>query len=271
MSFEEIWQKIQAWGLNVGIKIIVSIVILVLSFMLINLLIKAIKKRIIKNPKADKTLTKTVLYILKIVLKILVVVGIIGYLGIDTTGVSALIASAGVAVGLAVNGTLSNFAGGVMILVTRPFKEDDYISALGHEGTVEAIRIIHTVIKTPDNKTVYLPNGELSSSAITNYTQKGTRRVDLKFYISYKADYKQAENIIKDICSSYEYILQDKPMDIGIAEHGESSIVLFCKVWAKSSDYWTVNHYLMKRVKSAFDEKGIEIPYNQLDVHIKND
>lgn len=271
MTLQELWDLIKGWAASTGIKIVIAILILIASFTIINIVSRRIKKKLENNKKVDKTLSHTLIYLLRIILKVLVVVGIVGYLGIDTSGVSALVASFGVAVGLAINGTLSNFAGGVMILITRPFKDDDYISAMGAEGTVEAIRIIHTKIRTPDNKVVYLPNGTLSTSNITNYTEKGTRRVDSKFYISYETDFKLAESIIYDVCASNEHILKEPKVAVGIAEHGESSIVIFCKAWCKSEDYWTVYNGLMEDVKTAFDEKGITIPFNQLDVHIKND
>ena len=173
--------------------------------------------------------------------------------------------------GLAVNGTLSNFAGGVLLIITRPFRDDDYIAANGYEGTVEDIRICYTIIRTYDNKLVYLPNGKLSTGEIVNYTAKSTRRVDINFTISYNADFKKAEEIFLDVCAKNPLILQDPAPSSRVAEHGDSSIVLGSKAWCKAEDYWTVYFDLIEQVKTAFDENGIEIPYNQLDVHVKND
>ncbi|HBF86550.1 MAG TPA: mechanosensitive ion channel protein MscS, partial [Clostridiales bacterium] len=148
MDWDQIYATVVDWCTHTGIKIVIALLVLIVSFTLINLITKRMGKRLEKNKKADKTLSRTFVYVLRIVLKIVVVGALIGYLGLDTSGLSALIASLGVAIGLAVNGTLSNFAGGVLIIITRPFKDDDYISALGHEGTVESIRITHTKIRT---------------------------------------------------------------------------------------------------------------------------
>lgn len=274
MDWNQIWQTVQSWLLNTGIKIVIAIILLIVSFAIINFIAKKVEKQGKKaeeKHKVDKTLYRTLSYVLKIGLKIVVVVCLIGYLGINTGAITALIASLGVGVGLAVNGTLSNFAGGVLLIITRPFRDDDYIEANGYEGTVEDIRICYTTIRTNDNKLVFLPNGKLSTSEIVNYTAKGTRRVDISFTISYNADFKKAEEIFLDICSKHPLVMQTPEPSSRVSEHGESSIVLSSKAWCKAEDYWTVYFDLMEQVKTAFDENGIEIPYNQLDVHVKND
>lgn len=274
MDWNQIWQTVQSWMMNTGIKIVVSIILLIVSFAIINFIAKKVEKhgrKAEEKHKVDKTLYRTLSYVLKVGLKVIVVVCLIGYLGINTGAITALIASLGVGVGLAVNGTLSNFAGGVLLIITRPFRDDDYIAANGYEGTVEDIRICYTIIRTYDNKLVYLPNGKLSTGEIVNYTAKSTRRVDINFTISYNADFKKAEEIFLDVCAKNPHILQDPAPSSRVAEHGDSSIVLGSKAWCKAEDYWTVYFDLMEQVKTAFDENGIEIPYNQLDVHVKND
>ena len=200
-----------------------------------------------------------------------VVIALIGYVGIDTSAITALIASLGVGVGLAINGTLSNFAGGVLILITRPFKDDDYIQACGYEGTVEDIRICHTRLRTTDNKVVYLPNGNLSTSQIVNFSEKDLRRVDLKFSISYSDDFEKAKAVIADVCAKNELILKDPEPSIRVSAQSASSIDISTKVWCKNADYWTVNFDMLENVKKAFDQNGITIPFNQLDVHIVTD
>lgn len=160
---------------------------------------KRADKKVAENKKIDKTIYKTVSYVVKVGLKVLVVLGLISYVGIDTSAITALIASLGVGVGLAINGTLSNFAGGVLILITRPFKDDDYIQACGYEGTVEDIRICHTRLRTTDNKVVYLPNGKLSTSEVVNFSEKDLRRVDLKFSISYSDDFEKQNHNQKSL------------------------------------------------------------------------
>lgn len=272
MDWQQVWQTVQDWLTNTGIKILISIVIMIVSFTLINWLSKKIAKRadkkVAENKKIDKTIYKTVSYVVKVGLKVLVVIALIGYVGIDTSAITALIASLGVGVGLAINGTLSNFAGGVLILITRPFKDDDYIQACGYEGTVEDIRICHTRLRTTDNKVVYLPNGKLSTSEVVNFSEKDLRRVDLKFSISYSDDFEKAKSVIADVCAQNELILKDPEPSIRVSAQSASSIDISAKVWCKNADYWTVNFDMLENVKKAFDENGITIPFNQLDVHV---
>lgn len=272
MDWQQVWQTVQDWLTNTGIKILISIVIMIVTFSLINWLSKKIAKRadkkVAENKKIDKTIYKTVSYVVKVGLKVLVVIALIGYVGIDTSAITALIASLGVGVGLAINGTLSNFAGGVLILITRPFKDDDYIQACGYEGTVEDIRICHTRLRTTDNKVVYLPNGKLSTSEVVNFSEKDLRRVDLKFSISYSDDFEKAKSVIADVCAQNELILKDPEPSIRVSAQSASSIDISAKVWCKNADYWTVNFDMLENVKKAFDENGITIPFNQLDVHV---
>lgn len=275
MDWQQVWQTVQDWLTNTGIKLLIAIAIMIVSFALINWLSKKIAKRADKkveeNKKIDKTIYKTVSYVVKVGLKVLVVLGLISYVGIDTSAITALIASLGVGVGLAINGTLSNFAGGVLILITRPFKDDDYIQACGYEGTVEDIRICHTRLRTTDNKVVYLPNGKLSTSEVVNFSEKDLRRVDLKFSISYSDDFEKAKTIIRKVCDANELVLKDPEPSVRVSAQSSSSIDISAKVWCKNADYWTVNFDMIENVKKAFDENGITIPFNQLDVHVVSD
>ena len=214
---------------------------------------------------------KTLAYVLRIGLKIVVAICLVGYLGIDTSGLTALVTSLGVCIGLAVNGALSNMAGGVMIILTRPFKIDDYIEAQGHSGTVVDIHLTNTKLVTPDNKVIYIPNGTLANGDIVNYSEKDTRRVDFMFSIGYGDDFEKAKTIIKNICESHELIMKDPAPFVRVKEHGASSINIVTRVWTKSSDYWTVYFDVTEKVKTEFDREGIEIPFNQLDVHVKKD
>lgn len=275
MDWQTFWATVQNWITTTGIKVLISIVVLVISFPIINAISKSIAKKgktleEKTGGKVNKTLYKTLSYVFKVLLKLLVVISIVGYVGLDTSGISALIASLGVGIGLAVNGTLSNFAGGVLILITHPFKDDDYIAACGYDGTVEDILICHTRIRTPDNKVVYLPNGKLSTSEIVNYTEKDIRRVDLTFSISYSDDFEKAKKVIEDVWNQNELILKDPAPSVRVSAQSASSIDLTAKVWCKNEDYWTVNFDMLEQVKTAFDQNGIQIPFNQLDVHIKN-
>lgn len=269
MDWNLIINTIISWATNTGVKILVSLLIILISFRIINIVARRIEKKG-DDKKADKTIMKTLAYIVKVGSKIIVLICLIGYLGIDTSGLTALVASLGVCIGLAVNGALSNLAGGVLIILTRPFRIDDYIEAQGHAGTVIDIHITTTKLLTPDNKVIYIPNGALANGDIVNYSEKDTRRVDLLFSIGYGDDFEKAKSIIKEICDSHELILKDNAPFIRVKEHGASSINIVTRVWTKSSDYWTVYFDITEKVKTAFDKEGIEIPFNQLDVHIKN-
>ena len=258
------------WLITSGIKVVIALLAILITFKIINKIARAIERHG-ESPRADKTLMRTLAYILKIALKCLVGIVIIGWLGIDTSAITALIASFGVCIGLAVNGAVANIAGGVLLLVTRPFKVDDYIEAQGESGTVQDIHLTNTVIVTPDNKVIYLPNGALSNGNIVNYSVKDMRRVDLNFSIAYENNFDKAKEIIENVCSSHELVIKNIPFTIRVCEHAENSIKITTKVWVKSSDYWTVYFDLLEGVKTAFDNEGIKIPYNQLDVHVKKD
>ncbi len=269
MDWQALTNMLLQWATNTGVKIVIALVIMFVSFKIINAIARRIIKRAEKN-HADKTIFRTLAYVLKIGLKIIVTICLVGYLGIDTSGLTALVASAGVCVGLAVNGAVSNFAGGVLILLSRPFKIDDYIEALGYSGTVVDIRIVNTKLVTPDNKVIYLPNGTLANTEIVNYSERDLRRVDFTFSIGYSNDFEKAKQIIKDICVAHELVLKDPQPFIRVKEHGSSSINITARAWVKNADYWTVFFDITEAVKTAFDKEGIEIPFNQIDVNIKN-
>lgn len=255
------------WALTTGVKILIALLLLWVSFRIIN----SIGKKIEANKKnLDKTMVRTLAYVFRLAAKVIVIICLIGYLGIDTSGLTALVASFGVCVGLAVNGALSNVAGGVLILVTRPFRVDDFIEAQGHSGTVLDIHMTNTKLLTPDNKVIYVPNGALANGNIVNYSEKDTRRVDLQFSIAYENDFEKAKSIVLDICNAHQLVLKETEPFVRVNGHGDSCITIVTRVWANSADYWTVYFDLLEQVKAEFDKQGIEIPYNQLDVHIKN-
>ena len=273
-TWSTVFNTVLSWCLNTGIKIVISIIIVIVGLRIINVLARNIQKRIQNNDKYDKTIVKTLTYVSKIAAKILLFICIIGYLGIDTSGLTALVASLGVCVGLAVNGALSNLAGGVLILFTRPFKVDDYIEAMVDpvvSGTVEDIQIVCTKLRTPDNKVIYIPNGTLSNAHIVNYSEKELRRVDFSFSIAYDNDVEIAKASILTVCDAHTLVLDDPAPFVRVSEYGQSSIDIVARVWVKSEDYWTVKFDILETVKKVFDESEITIPYNQLDVHIKKD
>ena len=258
------------WITSTGIKVLIALVILLVSFRIINVLTQKISKKLVESNHLDQTLTKALCNIAKIGLKVLVVVCLVGYLGIETSGISALIASLGVGVGLAVNGTLANFAGGALLLITRPFKIGDYISAQGCEGFVEDIKICNTKILTIDNKVVYLPNSALSSGTIVNYSEQALRRVDFTFSVAGNDPVKVRE-ILLNVCANEELILNDPAPFAEILDFGAGNgTKITLRAWCKSAQYWDTYFALLAKIQKAFDEEGIVIPFNQLDVHIKN-
>ncbi len=269
-SNESILETLKNWAMTSGIKIVIALIIMIIAFKVIKVVSRRIEKRISKNGKIDPTISKTLVYAGRIIAKIVVLCCLIGYLGIDTTGLAALIASLGVGIGMAVNGALSNFAGGVLILATRPFKIGDYIAAQGTEGIVEDIKIVSTTIVTLDNKVVHLPNGALSSGTITNYSEKDIRRVDLTFSVAGN-DPEMVKKLINEVCDADEKVLKDPATFVRVSDYGAGNgVKVTMRAWTKTSQYWDTYFDLLNGVQKAFEDNKIVIPFNQLDVHIKN-
>lgn len=271
MDWNVVWNTILNWLTNTGIKIVIALVVLFISFRVITLMTRKLTKKLLGGKhKADKTIVSTLTYVLSIALKVVIVISLVGYVGIDTSGLTALVASLGVCFGLAVNGAVSNIAGGVLILITRPFRIDDFIEAEGFSGTVEDIHITHTRIRTGDNKVIFIPNGKLSADSIVNYSIKDTRRVDLAFGISYESNTERALEIIKGLVDAHPLGLKEPASFVKVTGHSDSSIDISARVWVKSSDYWTVYFELLESVREALDKaEDVEIPYNKLEVIVK--
>ena len=265
-TWDKFWSTILEWLTTHGLQLLIGLVVLFIAFWVINIVARAVRKAMIKHGR-DRTVTSVVYQIIKKGLKIVLIVLFLGYVGIDTAGIGAIIGAIGVAIGLAAQGALSNFAGGMIILVMRPFKVGDYVETDGEEGTVEDIHMFYTYIVTPDNQTVMIPNGEITSGAVVNYSTKPTRRLDLKFSISYDEDFEFAEDVILDILFEHPKVLDDPEPMVRIHEHGDSAIVLLARCFTKTEDYWDVRYDLLEEVKRRFDKEEIEIPYPQMDVH----
>lgn len=268
IDWNKVWDVMVNWCVNTGIKILIALLVLIISFKIINFITKKIYKKLQKK-NVDATISKVAYNISKIGLKILVLVCLVGYVGIETASISAVIASLGVGISLAVQGTLANFAGGVIIVFMRPFKIGDFITSNNVSGTVEDIRLFYTIINTPDNKAVYIPNGSLANNVIVNVSVKESRRCDVVMSVSYSSDVVLAKKLINDVCQKNTLIYNDPLPFIEIGEYADSSINFYVRVWCKNSDYWNVYYYLLNEIKIAFDENGIEIPFNQLDVNVK--
>lgn len=250
-------------------SIVFAIVVLVVGLLVIKWITKILGKILEKN-EIDPTLKPYIRSITTAVLKVLLVVAIIGILGIETTSFVAIFGAAGLAVGLAFQGSLSNFAGGVLILVTKPFKVGDFIETTGHSGTVEAIQILYTDLVTTDNKVIRIPNGSLSNASIINYSEKNTRRVDFEFSAAYEADSAIVIQTLTGVVTNHPQILKDPEPFVRMSEHGDSAVIYTVRVWVNAADYWTVYFDIIEKVKQRFDEEELYIPYPQMDVHVKD-
>ncbi len=268
-SWDQVWQSIVSWASTTGIKIIIGLILLFILIKITNRFANKVRKNMIKHD-ADKTITSVVYQCISIGFKIIWLLLFLNLIGVQTASIGSIIASISVAIGLAVQGSLSNFAGGLVILVTRPFKVGDFIQAQGVEGTVEDIRMFYTHLATTDNKVVLVPNGILSSGVIVNVNAKDTRRVDEVFSIAYEADYNKAIKVITDAINSCDLILRDKDVFVRMGEEADSCINVKARVWVKTCDYWTVHFYLLETVRKALDDNNIDVPYNKLDVTVTN-
>lgn len=267
MDFNQIWQEILSWLSTSGVKLVLGLVAFFIVCKLVNGLSKRIKKRMEKKG-VEKTIIVVTYKVLRVGLKALVFILLLGFWGIDTAGIGAAIASVGVAIGLAMQGSLSNLAGGILIIILHPFRLGDYIEAQGEEGTVEEISIFYTYLVSSDNKTIMIPNGTLLNGNIINYSKKSLRRVDLLYSVSYAQDFEKAKAVILDVIKNNEMILTDPEPLVRVKTHNASSIDIVTRVWANSGDYWSVYFQMQEDVKKRFDAEGIEIPYPQLDVHL---
>ena len=268
MSLEKFLGKIVNWATTDGIKLIIGIFLLWIGWKLakkiVNILNKALERR-----NVDVTIRSFLDTFLEVILKGLVVLVVLEYVGIKTTGVAALVASAGVAIGLALQGSLSNFAGGLVILLIRPFNVGDYVEGAGHNGVIEKIGMFYTHMVSVDNKLILVPNGTLANGSIVNYSAKELRRVDLTFGVGYEQDILKVKRVLSNIVEAHDLILKTPEPFIALSNHGDSAINFIVKAWCKTEDYWTVYYDLLETVKIKFDEEGISIPYPQMDLHVK--
>ena len=268
IDWKEILNDIIHWISTSGVKLLIGFIVLLIVFKMINIISKRIKRRL-ENKHVDRTIVEVTNSILRKGLKIIALIVFLGYVGIDTAAVGSIIGAIGVAIGLAVQGSLSNFAGGIVILVMRPFKLGDYIAAQDVEGTVEEIKTFYTTLVTADNKVVMLPNGTLANDIIINLTRKNIRRVDNSFQIAYQEDVEKAKKIMLEICEQQSLILKDPEVAIRLF-YQESGIELSLRTWVKTDDYWDVYYYLNEAVKLAFDKHHIQLSYHRLSVQIEN-
>ena len=267
MTTEEIIEEIISSAIQLGLKILLALVIYWVGKFIIDNLYRFVQKALSRK-KIDQSVNTFVLSLVRVVLMLLLIVMIIGVLGINTSSFVALFASAGVAIGMALSGTLQNFAGGVMILLFKPYKVGDFIEAQGVSGTVREIQIFNTLLATTDNKTIIIPNGKLSNETVTNYTQAGTRRVEWVFGISYGDDYQKAKELLDVYIAEDKRILSTPAPMVALSCLADSSVQITARAWVQASDYWSVLYDMNERVYSEFGKYGLSFPFPQMDVHI---
>ena len=251
------------WGIN----IILALAVFVIGRWLASMIVRGVK-RLMKKANMDKALIGFLSSILNAVLLVVVVIAALEQLGVNTTSVLAVFAAAGLAVGLALKDSLSNFSAGVMLIIFKPFKVGDFVEAAGISGVVEVIRIFNTQLRTGDNREIIVPNAQIYGGIITNFSAREQRRIDMVIGIGYEDDIRIAKQILEEILQAEERVLKEPAPVILVSELGESSIDLAVRPWVNSADYWNVRSDLLETIKREFDAKGISIPYPQRDIHM---
>ncbi|MCH8549510.1 MAG: mechanosensitive ion channel [Balneolaceae bacterium] len=250
-----------------GLNIVFAILTLIIGLWIVKFLVSGIKKGLDKG-ETEPTLKSFIASFASVLLKIMVYISALGVLGVEMTSFIAILGAAGLAVGLALSGTLQNFAGGVMILFFRPFRVGHFIDAQGHSGTVKEIQIFVTILTTPDNKTVIIPNGPLATGSMTNFSRQETRRVDWTFGIGYGDDVDKAYEVLKRLLSEDERVLNDPEPFMAVKELNDSSVDITVRAWVNAPDYWGVFFRMNEQVYKTFDKEGLSIPFPQRDVHL---
>ena len=270
-----IFSKIKDFFLNpessILPKIIGTVLIVLVGWIAVGIITKILRNALTRaKTKLDISLINFFVTAANICLKLLIVLSALNNLGISTTGLIAAFSAAAVAISLALKDSLGNIASGIIILISRPFSTGDLIDAGGSLGTVARIDMIHTTLRTPDNRLIVIPNGQLMNMTITDYSKEPTRRLDLTFGISYDNDPEKAKAIIMDTVKAHPMSLNEPEPFVRVSEHADSAVIITLRVWCKTENYWTLHFDLLEQVRTAFDKNGISIPYNQLDVHVVN-
>ena len=264
-------EEMITWGLT-GVaevlwKVLLAVVVYGVGKWIINKLVKLMGRLFVKR-NVEISLSKFIISLTKISLITILIIIVVGILGINTTSFIALFASVGIAIGMALSGTLQNFAGGVLILFLKPYRIGDFVEARGYLGTVKEISLFNTLLNTVDNRMVIIPNGELSVNSIINYSKEPIRRVDWTIGVSYGTDYNKVKDLINNILEKHSLILQDKEKFIALHSLGDSSVNVVVRSWCKAEDYWTLYFDVNEQVYACFNKEGVEFPFPQLDVHL---
>lgn len=264
---QEIIEMVMEFIVAYGLKIIGGIVFLIIGLWISKALTRK-TKNIMTKREVDAALIGFIGSLVNIGLKVLVIISTMAMIGIKMTSFIAILGAVGLAIGLALQGTLQNFAGGTLILILKPYKIGDYVSVQGHDGIVKDIQIFNTIMVTLDNKTIIIPNGSISTSSLTNYSTQPTRRVDWSFGVAYGSDFKTVKDIIEKVLSTDKRILKNPETFIALGEMADSSVNFTTRAWVKTADYWGVFFDINKEIYEAFNANGIEIPFPQVDVHM---
>ena len=255
--------------MNYGPKLVGAIIVLIIGLWIIRLLTRGVDRVMVKS-NVDDSLRPFMKSLVSTLLKVMLVISIMGMLGIEMTSFIAILGAAGLAVGMALSGTLQNFAGGVMILIFKPFKVGDYIEAQGYAGVVKGIQIFVTILTTPDNKTIIIPNGGLSNGSVINYSTQDTRRVDWTFGVSYGSDIEHVRKVINGLIEADERIMKDPAPLVKVSALADSSVNFAVRGWVDPADYWDVFFAMNENIYTTFNKEGIGIPFPQMDVHVNN-
>ena len=269
IDWAETWTLIQTTGVDLGINLVTALVIFFVGKWFVGMVVKGLMKAMQKGD-LDITLRRFVSNLARSLLMLFVIIAAINALGVQTASLIALVGAAGLAVGLALQGSLANFAAGVLIVLFRPYKVGDWIEGGGVSGSVEEVQILTTVLKTGDNKRVIIPNSQIMGTTITNYSANDKRRVDLVVGVSYSDDLDKVRKELQDLVDADERILKDPAVTIAVSELADSSVNFVLRPWVNTADYWAVYFDLTEKVKKRFDEVGISIPFPQRDVHVHN-
>lgn len=267
---KELWEQLQGYVLDYGLDILGAIITLIIGAWVIKRVVKATGKRMAKT-SMEPMIIPTIKGIVKISLWAALILAVVNQLGIATSGFLAVFGAAGLAIGLALQGSLSNFAGGILLLTLKPFKAGDFVEINGQSGTVYGVSMINTTLKTPDNKTIFLPNGAVAGGNITNYSMEPKRRWDKVFGIGYDDDFDKAKKIIMDFLEADERVHKDPAPFVRVGNLGDSSVDITVRAWVDTAEYWNLNWDMIEKVKKEFDKQGISIPFPQRDVHIYNE
>lgn len=266
-SWDELLVTLQTTGVDLAINVVKAIVIFYVGKFVVGMIVRTVR-RIMASRDIEDTLENFVLSLLRMILMVFVIIATVGALGIQTTSFIAVLGAAGLAVGLALQGSLANFASGVLIVLFKPYRVGDWVEAAGIAGTVERVEILTTVFKTGDNKEIIVPNGQVMGSIITNYSANDTRRVDMVVGVSYADDLDKVRATLEDLIAAEDRILDDPAHKIAVSELADSSVNFVVRPWVKTEDYWGVMFDMTEAIKKRFDEEGISFPFPQQDVHL---